>query len=466
MATQLVIEWTRSSVRLALAEGRGAKSRLRAVHVEPISATGEGAAAVRSFLQANRVAPEEVIGVVPREQVLTRLVKFPTTEWAEIAQMAELYAKAQLPYPREQTVMDCSLLAQESGFSTVAIVACQRNVIDRQLALLREAGLSPSLVTVSSWGVLGWYQRAARSVDIQEPCLVVNVDETRTDLVLIGQRRILSTRSLSQGTRDWGTAGAIPELVATELERSRAAIRKELPGTEVRSLLVTGLGPLAEWKEELSRRLGVPVVIIDPREPLPLKDKTAVESASVSPVVVIGLAMSDIRGMLNLSPSEMRSHVSHRQQVRELVLVSVLLAAALGLGATLLGLQLARQRKVATAVDHALETLGPTAKALQEKSRSVQLVDSILQSRRRLAATLAGVFDQTPATVTLEGLTFERSRRELSVKGQAATTQAVLEYMKQLERVEGVRKVELKHSTQRLTPAGERTSFELVLHQP
>lgn len=466
MATRLVVEWTRASVRLALAEGRGATSRLRAIHVEPIPATGEGAAAVRSFLQANRAVPEEVIGVIPREQVLTRLVKFPTIERSELAQMAELYAKAQLPYPRDQTVMDFSLLTQEDGSSTVVIVACQRDVIDRQLALLREAGLSPSLITVSSWGVLGWHHRAARLVDVQEPCLVVNVDETRADLVLIGQRRMLSTRSLSQGTRDWGATGVIPEPLAIEIERSRASIRKELPGTEVRSLLVTGLGSLADWKEDMARRLGLPVVTLDPREPLPLKDKTVGASASVSPVVIGGLAASDVRGVLNLSPSEVRSQISHRQQVRELILVSVLLAAALGLGAALLGSQLVRQRKMATTVDQALGEWGPTANALQEKSRSVQLVSSVLEGRRQLAATLVGVFDQTPTTVTLEGLTFERARRELTVKGQAATTQAVLEYRQRLEQVEGIHKVDLKYSTQRATPTGERTSFELMLRQP
>jgi Tfp pilus assembly protein PilN len=182
--------------------------------------------------------------------------------------------------------------------------------------------------------------------------------------------------------------------------------------------------------------------------------------------VVGGLAMSDIRGMLNLNPPELRGHVRHRQQVRELVVVSVLVALALGLGTALLALQLARQRQVATMVDHALEELGPTAKEIQQKSRSVQLVSAVLQGRRQLAATLVGVFDQTPSSVTLEGLTFERSRREVAVKGHAASTQAVLEYMKQLEAVEGVRRVDLKHSTQRSAPAGERTSFELLLHQP
>jgi Tfp pilus assembly protein PilN len=155
--------------------------------------------------------------------------------------------------------------------------------------------------------------------------------------------------------------------------------------------------------------------------------------------------------------------VRHRQQVRELVVVGVLLLAALGFGSALLALQIARQRQLAGRLDHVLEKIAPTARQIQEKSRSVQLVHSVLQQHRQLATALADIFRQTPASVVLEGLTFERSRREMSLKGSAASTQEVLGYIKTLERVEGIRGVDLKYSAQRSVAGTERTGFELVL---
>ena len=88
MATRLVIEWTRASVRLALAEGRGPKWRLRALHSQPIGAGIEHLEALRTFLRDQKVTADEVIAVISREQVITRVVKFQTTEHEELSQMA------------------------------------------------------------------------------------------------------------------------------------------------------------------------------------------------------------------------------------------------------------------------------------------------------------------------------------------------------------------------------------------
>ena len=89
----------------------------------------------------------------------------------------------------------------------------------------------------------------------------------------------------------------------------------------------------------------------------------------------------------------------------------------------------------------------------------------MLDDRRRLAGTLSSIFQTTPATVALEAVTFERPKQELVLRGNAATNQAVLEYLKQLERVEGIADVRLKYSTRRTTSTGERTDFEVLLRQ-
>ena len=458
----MVVEWTRSSVRLAIAEGGGARWRLRILRSQPIGAGGSPASALQALMRAAKRPAAEVISVVPREQVITRVVEFPTTDPRELGQMAGLYARAQLPYSMEQTVMDVSVLSGQRGFTTVVIVACQREVIERHVAWLREAGASASFLTVSSWGVRGWYHRAMRTASVTEPCLVVNVDENRTDFVLLAEHRLLSSRSIGQGWQDWEATGEVATLLSGEVERSRAAIRKELPGTDVRSLLLTGCGPLAQWKEELARRTGIALTVVTPQLPT---EPRAAASAGVpySPVVVEGLAMSELRTLLNLSPPEVRSQTRHRREIRELIAVSILLVVALGLGSLLIGLQLARQERTARDLDSALHAVIPSARQLEANSRTIQLVSGILEDRRRLATSLSEILSHTPGSVTLEGVTFERQRREVTVKGRAASRQLVLEYLKELERVEGVRGVDLKYLTQRTSPTGESTTFELSL---
>ncbi len=462
MATRLVVEWTRSSLRLAVAEGGGVRWRLRAIQTH---ATGEITEALRGVFKTNKTAPTQVIAVISREHVITRVVKFPSTDRVEVAQMAQLYAQAQLPYPKEQTVMDYYTLSQADGFSTVAIVACQRDVIDRQLAVLRTAGLSVGLLTVSSWGVVGWYRQlvTANTHTIKEPTLIINVDDTRTDLVLMGQGRMLASRSIGQGMQDWQSMPDSAELVLLEVERSRAAIRKELPGTEVASVLLTGIRQVDAWSGLLSTRLGLPVVTVDPSGPLNISMLRA--QMPISPVVIGGLARADLRDVLDLSPQEVRQQVQHRRQVQDLVAISALAVGVLVLSGAGLGLQALRQRRVAGQLSAILQDVEPVASAIKERKQLIKHVEALLGQRRALAASMAGVFHSTSSVISLEWIAFEHARRELTLKGHADSTPLVFEYMTRLRQTQGIADVQLKYTTRRSTLTGERTDFELLLIQ-
>jgi Tfp pilus assembly protein PilN len=464
MALKLVVEWTRASLRVAVAESRGAKWRVRAIHSQALAPAVDPGDVLRGMLkQAGKVAGAPVISVISREQVITRLVRFPATAAAEVAQMAELYAKGQLPYAREQTVMDYYVLQQQEGFSTVAIVACQREVVDRQLATLRAAGCNAGQVTVSSWGVLGWYQQLS-AAGVAGACLVVNVDDTRTDLVLIGEGRILTSRSIGQGVHDWQASGSDPaELLGAEIERSRASVRKELPGTEVQAVQLTGLGELPLWKVALTQRLGVPVSVTAPEAAW--KETMLRLHTPISPVVVGGLAGMTGEKLLNLSPAEVQGQAVHRRQVQQLVLVGVLVLMVLGLGAAALSLQVARQQQTIQQLEQVTAQAAPTARQLQQKQRAAQTVGGLLREREQVVALLATVLQQTPESITLEGLAFERLRRELVLRGRAPSTQAVLDYLGRLEQVAGIGGVELKFSTTRVEVAGEHVDFEAVVRQ-
>jgi len=169
--------------------------------------------------------------------------------------------------------------------------------------------------------------------------------------------------------------------------------------------------------------------------------------------------------MLDLSPAEVRSDVRHREQVRQLATVGVLLAAVLLAGSGWLSLRLARHQRLAARLTQALAQAEPAAAVVRERLRTAALVESLMEDRWRLLAALSGIFQQTPPSVALDAVTVERSRASIVLRGDADSTQAVLEYIKQLEGLEGVRGVELKYSTRRTTPSGERTAFELLLHQ-
>ena len=469
MSTRLVVEWTRASLRMAVAAGGEGRCRLQSVHAQPIGA-GEAGAALRRFLNSIKLNPDQVVSVVPREIVITRAVRFPATDPAELSKMVELYAKAQLPYPREQTVMDFQTIAQADGFSTLTLVACQRETIDRHLAVLQEAGLAAGIVTVSAWGVWGWHRHAMARRGGEpaqgagaEPVLIVNVDDARTDLVLIEAQRLLSSRSVGQGALDWPSGTDVAEVLAAEVERTRGALRKELPAAEARAILLTGLGDLGHWRDQLAQRVGLPVTVMDSAPPL--GRGPFAPAAPISPVVVGGLACADERQLLDLSPVETRQQLRHRRQVRTVARLSGLAAAAFVLAGAWLGVHVAREQRLADQLAEALAQAEPEAKRIQEQHRSIELIEAVLAERGRLLELFAGVFQRTPGAIALDGVALERARRELVIRGAADSTQTVLGYIAALKELPGVAGVELRYTTQRSGASGERTEFELVMRQ-
>ena len=489
MAARVVIEWTRTTLRLALSEGTHGRFRVRALQVEPLGPDGEVAQVLGPALKQLGARTAKAISVIPRDQVMVRLMTFPTVQPVELAQMVELTGKAQLPYPKEQVVLGYQLLEQREGSSTVTVVACRRDTIERRMAPLRAVGLQVESLTVSSWGVLGWYGAASQVANAPEPVFVIHVDEERVDLVLIRQGRLLLSRALGPGVRLEAMGAEGMELLAQEVDRSVAALKKELPGTDVRSLLLTGTGPLELYKQHLADRFQWPVTVEEPLKPWPSgpgavdlsisgtsiahppaagararsRNAGREDARPASSVVVGGIACLDRRHLVNLNPPELILQARHRQQVRELALVGILWFFVLGMGGGLAALQVWRQQRIASQIEQAIAQVEPMAHQVQAKQRVVRLVSSVLSQRRQLATVLAGVFRVTPASVALEGLTIERDTRRLMLRGHAASTQQVLAYLEQLEQLEGVVDVRLKHSIRRSTPAGQRMDFELVV---
>jgi len=459
--SRLVIELTASSLRCLQVEGRGRALRILRFLVDPLlpeEAVGER---LSRLIRCDGARSPSVISAIPRDQCITRLMAFPTTDAKELTRMVELSGKTQFPYPPDNTVLDSSVVDQEAGTSTVQLVACHRQLMEQHLGVLRQAGLEPCTITPSSWGVFAWYQGLGRGPDTPEPALIINVDHDHTDLALIRSGCVVWSRIISQGLQEWHDPPEWLSLFLSELERSLAIVRHEWPRLDIRTFVLTGLGPLAQWQEIFEQRLGKPVIVRNAQGDL--RVPTVSSDIGVSPVVVVGLALAQEGWLVNLLPQDIRQARARQRWRREAMLTGMLVLVAWMLGVGLLAVHVRRQERLVAHTTSVVKRLESLTERTEQQARNVHLLERVLASRRGTAAMLAELFRLTPGDIVFEHLTFERSRDELVVGGDAPTGHQVLDYLRQLQQSTQWKHVTLRYSGRRHTRTQRRTDFEIVL---
>ena len=455
-----VLELTRTSIRILQAEGQGKAVRAKQFLIEPLVAGQDMAEQLKRAMSQLKFERAEVIVTIPREQIITRFMKLPASRPDELARMVDLTGKAQLPYPRDQAIAEFQVIEQQAGASTIQLVACHRALIDQHVQLLRQIGLEPLSIIPSSWGLFAWYERFGQRPEAKEPAMVINVDADHTDLVLVSQGRLIFSRSLTQGLTEWQLGTEAIAALSLEIERSLSSLRKELPVVEMNSLVLTGLGPLEQWKGALESHFAKPVAV---RSAIDARDLSTLPAAARgSAAIAVGLIAAEPRWLLNLLPKEARRAQSHRRQVRELIVTGALILLSLGLAVGWLSIRTDRQARLTGQIVKSLRELEAMTQQTEHQEQEIAVVEGVLASRRKVAEMLVELFRATPPDIAIETLTFDRSGQKLVVRGNASTTRQVLDYVRALQDTSRYERVELGYSNGRVTARGPRVEFELT----
>ena len=179
--------------------------------------------ALRELFASSRLGKRVRIGVANQRTVMRTLELPPVTDAKELAAAVQFQAQDQIPMPLASAVMDFHALGvvdtPAGPRQKVVVVAAQRDMIDRLLTVLRDAGLTPVGIDLSAFALI-------RSLHTSAPeeagrVLYLNVDG-------------LTNVAIAEGTVCHFTrvVGGGFEEMALEL-----AERRGVPLTEARALL-------------------------------------------------------------------------------------------------------------------------------------------------------------------------------------------------------------------------------------
>ncbi len=155
------------------------------------------ASAVKLLISDLKIGTRQCVASLPEEEVISRLVKLPPLKDNEIQDALLFEAETFIPYPLEEASLNYEVISRdEQGRPFVFVVAVRHEVVEQYVKLFKACGLSPIAFETTS---LGMRNAFSQIVDQANPVLVLNLGEIYTDLVIIRENSVYSTRALSVG---------------------------------------------------------------------------------------------------------------------------------------------------------------------------------------------------------------------------------------------------------------------------
>lgn len=355
------IDWDERSLRIVDASHTRTSVRIRkAVHVPLAEGVNpRDAASLSEFLKRtlaeHRIRTRRAIVDVPRQDAVFNLMSLPKGSLEEMAMMVHVQAGKELPFPKDQAVIDFALAGGEpeggSGMCDVWLAAIRIAVVDRYRQVITGAGLKLERIGLRPYANLA---ALAPEQVAEGRTLMVDVGASMTEINVIHQGRLVYSRAASVSIPPNGLsekAGKPPvedaspsseegfarpspmEALIIEVSRTVQAYRASDPGASIDRIVLAGTeGIDTHVVARFEDQFGAPTAIYDAPASLKWRKEKGVTAAPFS--AAIGLAQGSISQEMQLfdfihpKEPEAAQRVRRRKRPQAIVTAALFVAAA------------------------------------------------------------------------------------------------------------------------------------------
>ncbi len=442
---RVAVDYDSRRMRIVCAAGEGDAARVRKLATVDMPAEMDlsDATAVGKFLGKTlrklHMPRSAVLMSVPRSQaVLKPLTLPPGTPQEELAGMVQYQMRSELPFPPDEAVVDFTVEshfdaeaeAQPQGLE-VLVAAVRVGVVEHYRQVAAAAGVKLQRLGIRPYADMRCVD-ACGARDPEQTAALVHLGADEIEIDVLAGSSLAFTRAAAIKTAADDAAARLRQ-TGMEVVRSLQSYHMVERSEAIQFIVVAGGSGVEEQVAEmLSRRLDVPVRVLDPREALGLAE-TEHASGFISALGLAIGARADALPFDFLSPKRPVVRRDTRKLKRTLLAAAagVLLIAGAAMGYRHLD---AKQRRNA-ATRERLRKL----KKLNDADRTVLRHRKRLRAWkadvRRWAKHLASISYVAPDAehLHIDGLS-TRSDQSFSFTVRATTSNAVAEFIDRLTR--------------------------------
>ena len=219
--------------------------------------------AMRQLTSNGDFQGKEVIAAMPTSDLFIDHIRMPKADESKLDDAIFSRIKQKLPFEpvQENTMMKYISMEQDN----VLVIATERKIIDRHLAIYEKAGLAIKSIGVWPVALANCYTRffGRRKSDLEAIVMIACIEASCTNVVICRHKNLLFARLISIGLKQLGNKKGINRLVL-ELTACRRQFASMYPKAQIERLLfLSGQTVDKEMCVTIAKQLEIPAQMGD-----------------------------------------------------------------------------------------------------------------------------------------------------------------------------------------------------------
>ena len=445
------VEISKKYIKVVQVATAGTEAKATSCALKEYSPSDSAAAAqaLQQALKEHNIKAKNVILSIPRQYVTTKNLRLPSQDPREIDEMAGFQAVKQIPYPKEEIIYSPYVIGVDSeGYSKVILTICHRDVIEGPVAILNDCGLAPSSVTLSSFGLLNWFNLKGdlRQRSEAAPIILIECDTDSSDIAVVHKGKLIYTRGLTFGSNE---AEGYAERLAEEINKTLPVYEKETEAGRPAEALFTGnITEPERLKNALEASLNMRTEYIGSLE--------GGQQASYSSVLGAALGLEGI----DLLPKDLKVLRETKTRKRELTVSAALLAAVIIALSFLVWNRIHQKTDALKTLESKLSKIAPEAQKIERMRLAAEVIKSQSKKKSEALDVLNELHKIVPPQIYLSMYNYDEEKVEL--KGTTGVLSDVFRLVSILENSPYFQNVQVRYATKRKIGEQEFVDFEIV----
>jgi Tfp pilus assembly PilM family ATPase len=410
--------------------------------------------------------PTNLIAVIPRNLVIVRNLNLPSHNPIELAKMAELQVIRQIPYAKQDLVINHSVVEKDpSGYSKVLVVIVHKDVINRYLKIINPVATA-DLFVLSSQGIINWYSVYSdkKRLGQEDVSVLFNFDTTSSDVCFFYKGQLLFSRSIIFGLKDFGSKNL--DDVIRQIHLTFSSYKKEKIGREIsRLILMPSCDNTRDFSIRLQEELAIPTQVLDVQSIIAL-DKgislpAQINRSQLCAASVLGFAISERKDFLDLLPPEAHRQRTVHARKREFITLGVLLFFTVASFICAIYVKVYKKERHLKALEEYLDRTNSEADDITKMGKRLKLIKQRIAPEVSSIDVIYELYNLLPQNMSLR--IFEQDGQgNLVLQGIALAMSDVFNFQGRLDKSEYFSNVEVRYTRNRKTRKGELTDFMIV----